>query len=103
MTLAESARRAVLPWNSLDALTIEALPQQEIDICLLCTYHADACDRCDGKGNLAKDVGRPKKEIDITLLREMLKLKRCNKEMCAALHVSEATLIKAKKEIMNND
>lgn len=103
MTLAESARSAVLPWNSLDALTIDVLPQQEIDVCLMCALHADACDRCDGKGNLSASVGRPKKEIDMSLLREMLKLKRCNKDMCSALNISEATLIKAKKEILRND
>ena len=105
MTLYESASRATLPWRSIDAeqsVSFETLPQQEIDVCLMCPHRADACARCNGTGILA-ERGRPKKEIDIALLREMLKLKRCNRDMCAALNVSERTLQKAKKEILKEE
>lgn len=100
MTLEQSASRAVLPWRSIDAQTplFDALPQQKIDICLMCPYHADACDKCDGNRNLKeKSKGRPKAEIDYTLLREMMKLKRANKDICKALEISIGTLKKIKR------
>lgn len=104
MTLYESAAGAVLPWNSIDAESalFDALPQQEIEVCLMCEHCADACDRCDGKGNLSVR-GRPPIQIDVAALREMMRLKRCNREMCAALGVSRKTLIKAKKTILNEE
>lgn len=99
MTLTESAAGAVLPWNSLDAVgeTIYTLPQQNIDICLMCKYSSAHCENC-GDWNTRK-VGRPRKEIDTELLKEMLKLRRCNKEICAALGVNERTLQRIKKAL----
>ena len=98
MTLAESASRAVLPWNSLDAENplFETLPQQRIDICLMCPHSASHCDNCNDYTRLKR---RPKAKIDTELLKEMLRLRRCNKEMCEALKISEPTLIKAKKKL----
>lgn len=99
MTLSESAAGAVLPWNSLDAVndSFDALPQQSIDICLMCKYSSAHCDHC-GDWN-TKKMGRPRKEIDTDLLREMLKLRRCNKDMCVALGISERTLQRVKKAL----
>lgn len=98
MTIAESAAGAVLPWRSLDAETdsaFEKLPQQSIEICLMCKHCAAYCDNCrDWRGIKS---GRPRKEIDTNLLREMMKLKKCNRECCQALGVSERTLQRAKK------
>ena len=99
MTLSESAAGAVLPWNSLDAISdvFDALPQQSIDICLMCRHGASHCENC-GDWNIQK-TGRPRKDIDAALLKEMMTLKRCNKEMCAALGVSERTLQRLKKTL----
>lgn len=105
MTLEESAMGAVLPWNSLyreDRRSYETLPQQEIDICLLCPLHATSCDKCDGERNVTT-IGRPKANLDTELLRNMMRLRRTNKEMCAALNISEPTLIKAKKKILQEE
>lgn len=103
MTLTESAMNAVLPWNSLDAESakFEALPQQEIEICLNCKYHADRCETCSEWN--ARRIGRPKSNVDTALLKEMLRLRRCNSEMCAALGISRRTLQKAKKQIMEEN
>lgn len=99
---------AKAPWNSLDALpayTFTVTPQEEIDFCLACPFCAASCDRCDGRGNLRMHKngslcrGRPSAEIDTALLLEMLAMNRRNKEMCAALGISEPTLIKAKKRL----
>ena len=101
MTLAESASRAVLPWNSLDAENplFETLPQQRIDICLMCPHSASACDSCKGDGNPHSKGkrGRPKAQIDSAMLKDMLKLRRCNADICRALKISENTLLKAKR------
>ena len=105
MTLYESVLGATLPWNSLDAqrkARIDVLPEQDIEICLSCRLRAEDCDRCDGKGNLATR-GRPRKEIDTELLREMLRLKRCRKDICAALGIGKDTLNKAKKELLKEE
>ena len=94
---------AVRPWHSLDAIAdcgISKLPQQEIDVCLMCPLHADACDKCDGHGNLRRGRGNPPKEIDTEKLMEFMRLKRCNKECCAALGISKTTLLKAKKQLI---
>jgi hypothetical protein len=98
-TLTMSAMGAVLPWNSLDAESelFERLPQQRIEICLLCQHSASHCDVC-GDWNAGKR-GRPRKEIDRELLREAMKLRRCNKEMCQAIGVGRSTLINAKKDL----
>lgn len=102
---------AKAPWNSLDALTAykyTVTPQEEIDFCLSCCLCASSCDRCDGRGNLRMQKngtvcrGRPRAEIDTELLLEMLSLKRRNKEICAALGISEPTLIKEKRRLMKN-
>ena len=107
MTLCESAKGAVLPWFSLDALRenddFERLPQQRIDVCLMCQMHSSACDKCDGRGNLKRDRGRPKKEIDTALLREMMALRRCNAEMCAALGVSKRKLAYTKTQSLKGE
>lgn len=99
MTLAESAAGAVLPWNSIDAESamFDALPQQSIDICLMCQHCSDHCDHC-GDWN-ASHTGRPRKEVDIPLLREMLTLKKCNREICSALGISLRKLQYMKKEL----
>lgn len=104
MTLYDSAFGAALPWNSVDALRpvreYADVPQQEIEVCLNCPLCADACDRCDGTGNLKKaSPGRPKKEYDSALLLEMMRLKRCNAEICAALGVGRSTLVTLKKNL----
>lgn len=99
MTLAESAAGAVLPWKSIDAesAAFDALPQQSIDFCLMCPFSASHCDNC-GEWEKTKR-GRPKKEIDYTKLREMMALRRKNPEICAALGISERTLLRAKKTL----
>lgn len=104
MTLYESAAGATLPWKSIDAGSplIDSLPQQQIDICLMCPHHADACDACRGDGKPRK-TGRPKVEYDRVLLLEMLRLKRCNADMCAALGISESTLTRAKRKILKEE
>ena len=98
-TLYESAAGACLPWKSIDAVSEEfdALPQQSIDVCLMCSHSASHCDNC-GEWN-TKKTGRPRKDIDTELFREMLHLKRCNKEICKALRVSERTVQRLKKTI----
>lgn len=104
-TLYEKLSLSVPPWRSLEAISafkdddpLLALPQQEIDVCLMCEHCADACDRCDGKGNLGQKRGRPAKEIDTAKLRDLLRLRVCNREMCAALGVGERTLQKYKTQ-----
>lgn len=99
MTLVESAQGAVYPWNSLDAgePLYNELPQQSIDICLMCPHHAEYCDTCSDWRTDKR--GRPKAKIDYEMLREMMKLRRCNREICAALGVGKDTLIKAKKHL----
>ena len=102
--------KATPPWFSIDAKNDvddwERLPQQSIDVCLMCQHCASACDRCDGTGNLREErgrPGRPKKEIDTKLLMEMMKLKRCNAECCAALGISNRTLVRAKNKILRGE
>lgn len=106
LMLDDKTYHAVLPWNSPDAEISRyddygKLPQQDIDVCLMCELCAGACDVCDGHGNVRGSRGRPKVEIDTELLRKMLRLRKCNKELCAALNVSYGTLNKYKKEILN--
>ena len=94
---------AVLPWFSKEAtapIRKADLPQQRIDICLMCQHCADHCENC--KDWMGKR-GRPKKPIDMALLREMLQLRKSNREMCAALGVGKNTLVEAKKQIMMED
>lgn len=100
----ESASGAVLPWKSPDAGSplYDALTQQEIDVCLMCPHHASACDHCNGDGR-PRTMGRPRKQYDAALLREMLRLRKCNAEMCAALGISRNTLAKAKEQILKED
>lgn len=100
MTLAESAAGAVMPWNSIDAESdrFESLPQQSIDVCLTCQHRAEHCDNCGDWQT--RRIGRPRKEIDYDALREMLTLKKVNKEICAALGISVRTLQSIKKEMI---
>lgn len=97
MTLAESAAGAVLPWNSIDAESafFETLPQQNIEVCLMCQHCASYCETCGEWGK--KKSGRPRKEIDYEKLDELLRLRKCNAEICAALGISAGTLRQAKK------
>lgn len=97
MTLVESTYRATLPWNSMDAQRpiVDALAQQYVDTCLMCPYGAECCDFCSGNGQPRK--GRPKKEVDIDLLRELVALQKRTAEICAALGVSERTVRNLKK------
>lgn len=99
-TLIDDARGAVAPWNSIDSSSaiFDRTTQQDIDICLMCQHCADACDYCNGRGNLRKN-GRPRINLDMDILRTMMKLRRSNKEICAAFNVSENTIIKAKKRL----
>lgn len=101
MELLQMADGAVAPWNSTEAESgfFERLPQQEIDVCLFCLHQAEYCDNCNDWTRGKEKPGRPKKEIDRELLRKMMRLRRCNKEMCAALGISVGTLSKYKKEI----
>ena len=107
MTLLDSARNAVLPWFSLEAEPeqddFERLPQQRIEICLMCEHCASACDKCDGDGHLRNERGRPRKDIDASLLREMMHLRKCNASMCAALGISKRTLARAKNQILKGE
>lgn len=97
MTLAESAAGATLPWNSIDAdsAMFDALPQQSIDICLMCEHSSAYCDMCSEWNT--KKVGKPRKEIDRDLFLEMVRLKRCNNEICNALGISIRTVQRLKK------
>ena len=103
----ENPISAVRPWFSIEAKgdvnDWERLPQQRIDVCLMCPFCAASCDRCDGRGNVGPERagrGRPRKEIDYTKLREMMQLKKRNSEMCMALGVSNRTLVTAKNRIL---
>lgn len=111
---AELMEQAVLPWRSAEALDVGAqtarLPfpsEQDVEICMLCPHCAEACNRCDGRRNVKEASngkrGRPRKEIDEALFRRMMQLRRCNKDMCAALRISERTLISRKKDFTNAD
>lgn len=99
--LADGAEiHAVRPWFSLDAVTkndFERLPQQKIEVCLMCQHCASHCDICD-EWNVG-GRGRPRKEIDTVKLAEMLRLRRCNRDICTALGISERTLQRAKKTL----
>lgn len=102
MTIVESASNAVRPWFSLDAITdgddsYYRLPQQSIDVCLMCKHCAEHCEHC-GDWNTQRR-GRKRAEIDMELLKEMMKLKRRNSEMCASLGINERTLQRAKKAL----
>ncbi len=103
MNLYESALRAKVPWRDANVRSdyhFDNLPQQDIDICLTCPLHADSCDICDGRRNLTSGKrGREKREVDYKLLREMMRLKKCNREMCNALGVSKSTLARIKREL----
>lgn len=104
-TMVDGGISAVLPWFSIDAVvdTDTHFPtREEVEICFNCRYRPECCDYCDGHGNIrdVKTVGRPKAQIDMAYLRGMMLLGRTNAEMCAALHISKNTLLKAKKEIL---
>ena len=104
-TLYIGAQKAVRPWNSVDAgePIRHELPQQKIEICLCCPLCADSCDFCDGNRFVKQKRGRRKADVDTELLREMLVLRKCNREMCAALNVSKATLTRYKKQILKEE
>ena len=106
----ETPISAVRPWFSIEAKTDvndwEQLPQQRIDVCLMCPFCAETCDRCDGRGNVSAERagrGRPRKEIDYTMLRELMALRKQNREMCAALGISNRTLVRAKNKILKEE
>lgn len=84
---------ATLPWQSTDAgepRRYSPEDQRDIDRCLCCQFEADCCDRCDGFGH----VRRRKGEVDLDMLRELLKLRICKKEAARRLGVSRWTLYK---------
>ena len=97
----------VYPWRSIGAVDesvmlarLPVTPEHDIDVCMCCKHSAESCDRCDGRGNLRREAtGRPRAQIDITLLRELMQAQRTNRQMCAALGVSNSTLARAKKQI----
>lgn len=99
MTLYESATGAVAPWNSLDAESehYQLPPQQSIDVCLSCTHCESYCDCCS-EWNTVK-VGRPRAKVDREALSELLRLKLCNADICAALGINKRTLQRLKKTI----
>ncbi len=99
MTMYESAAGAVRPWNSLDAESeFYELPQQQsIEVCLTCKHCASRCDNCPDWNTTG--IGRPRKTVDTKKLSELLRLKRCNAEVCSALGISERTLQRLKKTI----
>lgn len=102
MTLAESARGAVWPWNGIDAgnKLPDTLPQQEIDVCLCCPLCVESCDRCSGDRQLRRATGgHPRTDIDIDLLRDMMRLRKTNAEMCAALGIGLTKLQNEKKKL----
>ena len=102
--------KAVRPWFSIEAKSTvddwEKLPQQRIDVCLMCPFCAESCERCDGNGRVVEERagrGRPRKEIDYTKLRELMALRKRNSEMCATLGVSNRTLVRAKNRILKEE
>ena len=99
MTMYESAAGAVLPWNSTDCESeyYELPPMQSVEVCLNCTHCASYCENCSD-WNTARS-GRPRKRVDTEALAEMLRLKRCNAEICGVLGISERTLQRLKKTI----
>ena len=99
MTMYESAAGAIRPWYSLDAESeyYELPSKQSVDVCLSCRHCASRCDSCSD-WNTAR-IGRPRKSVDMDELSELLRLKRCNADICAALGISERTLQRLKKTI----
>lgn len=106
MTLEQSAMGAVLPWNSADREELRefsVLPQQKIDICLLCPLHASCCEKCNGDRRVKAPAHRPRLDIDTEILRDMMRLRRTNKEMCAALGIGKSKLAEEKNKILKED
>ena len=102
-TLYDDAREAKLPWRSMDAQEPRheraVANQQDIDFCLMCGLSSSACDKCDGKGNVANPRGRRPVEVDKERLREMMRLRWKNDDMCNALNIKKDVLFRAKREI----
>lgn len=109
MIAASGVISGVLPWFSIDALVdadTHFPTREEVEICMKCTHCYEDCARCDGYGHIATRKsagGRPKVKIDAAHLRGMMLLGKTNAEMCAALHISKNTLVKAKKEILKEE
>lgn len=92
---------AVLPWNSPDAQTRNRFAsydsQDLIDMCLSC--QRSKCCNCIENANARDSCGRPRKEVDLDKLRELLNLHRRSPEICAALNISNRTLSRRRREL----
>jgi len=95
---------AVLPWRSIDAVDElyerARLPHDsmdEINRCLECTY--PECDDCIAKNRCAMRRGRVSKAVGMELMAELMGTGATQREMCAALGVSAATLRRWKGEL----
>ncbi len=97
--------RAVAPWLSVDAAGVGAdLPRTEqgrIDYCLSCPHAECLCDLCDGCGNLRTVAkrGRKRAEYDVSLLRELLRLRVCDRLIAERLGVSRRTVVTIKRRL----
>lgn len=91
---------AVRPWFSIDAAVSMNInyhdTAEQISYCIdHCPYKE--CVNCLA-GNIKASIGRPKK-YDAERLREMLRLKKTDAEICVALSVSARTLRNYKKQL----
>lgn len=89
---------ATPPWRSPDAQRAyyTPTPQREIDLCLCCHFAQNACDRCDGRGNLRS---RRSDAYDLDQLREMMKLCVCKAQIARNVGVSRSTVHRLVKRI----
>lgn len=105
--LVEGAYRAKAPWYEVNLCkptprrNYMDIPQQDIDFCLSCTLGADACERCNGDGKITKRGGA-RLHIDTEKLKEAIRLRKTNKELCQMFGCSEPSLIKLKRKIKEN-
>lgn len=95
--LIHGAMYAARPWDADKPVEHDFTTQAEKDFCLFSCPHADcftACDKCDGKGNLRRNGGRPKKDVDVTevvALRETMTIA----EISNLLSVGKMTIYRA--------
>lgn len=91
--------RATMPWRSPDAVCekdVPTTPQQNIDRCLCCQFAQNACDRCDGSGNLK---AMRTATYDLELLRDMLRTRVCKAQIARNIGVSRMTVYRAAKRM----
>ena len=86
-TMVESMARATLPWAYSTEPVRGFGRQEDIDRCLCCCHDAAACDYCDGHGNV-----RLPAEIDAELLKELLRLRVCKRQIAEQMGVSRMTV-----------